>query len=155
MAVRIPAEQMLRCAARGFVEALECGELYGLSPSHVAGRPVAHEHLHRRGQRRDRQRDRQRGALVASPATAKAAERIRRRHYESRNNVGGEIHVDQLVPQEAVAEQRGERMHVHHLARAEPEARRVLHPRVDRDHHERAGEARDRDRDPAREVRPR
>ena len=46
-----------------------------------------------------------------------------------------------------------ERVHVDDPAVADPEARRVVHPAVDRDHHERAGEAGDRDRDAGQEVR--
>ena len=41
------------------------------------------------------------------------------------------------------------------LPSLEAEARRVVHPAVDRDHHQRAGEAGDHDRDAAQEVRAR
>ena len=58
----------------------------------------------------------------------------------------------ELVPEVAVAKQRLDGMHVDRLAVAQPEAGRVIHPAVDRDHRQRAGEAGDRDRDAAGEV---
>ena len=59
------------------------------------------------------------------------------------------------MPEVAVLEQRRERVHVHRAAVHEPEAARVVHPGVDGDHHQRAGEARDDDRDPGQDVRAR
>ena len=61
----------------------------------------------------------------------------------------------ELVPEVAVLEQRGERVHVDDLAVLEPEAAGMVHPAVDGDHHQRAGEAGEHDRDAAREVRAR
>ena len=61
----------------------------------------------------------------------------------------------EFVPEIAVAEQRRQRVHVHGLAIPEREAAWMVHPGVDRDHHQRAGETGDCDRDPAREMRAR
>ena len=54
-----------------------------------------------------------------------------------------------------VAEERGDRIHVDHTAALEAEPRRVLHPRVHRQDHERARDPRDGDRNAAQEVQSR
>jgi hypothetical protein len=76
------------------------------------------------------------------------AERVAAGQDEAADHVAGDVHVDQLVPQVGVFEQRLDRVHVDHSAAAEPKPSEVVHPGVDRDHHQRAGEPGDHDRNP-------
>ena len=151
----VPAEDVLRCPLGGLLQTLDRRQLDRLGGGDVAGRPIADQHLHGRGQRCDRQRDRQGCALVASPAAAQPAHRVGSGEEKPGDDVAGDVHVRELRPQEAVAEQRRERMDVEHPAVLEPESRRMIHPGVDGDHHQRPGEACDRDRYAAAEVCPR
>ena len=74
---------------------------------------------------------------------------------EAGDDVAGEVHVHDLVPEVVVAEQRCQRPDVRDATLLEREPTRTVHPGVDRDHHQRAGEPRDHDRDPGQEVRTR
>ena len=102
--------------------------------------------------RRDRQRDHQRCALVASPAPAQAADRVGAGDEEAGDDVAGDVHVHELVPEVAVGEQRPQGVDVDDMPADEAEAGRMVHPGVDGDDHQRAGEARQHDRDPRRQV---
>ena len=63
--------------------------------------------------------------------------------------------MDELGPQVGVAEQGGDRIDVDRTAVLEPEPGRALHPRVHRQHHERAGDPREGDRHAAQQVQSR
>ncbi len=155
LAVVVPAAERQRRAALGVADALERGELRRLGLRDLARRPVADDELHRRGERRDRQRDRQRDPLVAAPAPAQPPDRVRARHEEARDDEPREVHVHELVGDVRVAEQRLDGIDVGDLAVDEGEAAGVVHPRVDRQHEQRAGHPREHDRKPAEEVRAR
>ena len=58
----------------------------------------------------------------------------------------------ELVPEVRVAEERRPRVHVDRAAVHQAEPARVVHPAVDGDHHQRAGDAGDHDDDAARQV---
>jgi hypothetical protein len=73
--------------------------------------------------------------LLRSPP--EPAHGVRGGQQEAGDEVGGDVHVGELRPQVRVGEQRLDRLDVDDLAvRAQPEAGRVLHPRIDRDHHQ-------------------
>ena len=60
----------------------------------------------------------------------------------------------ELRPQVRVAEQRAPRLDVYRAPVLQPEPGRIVHPRVDGDDEQRAGEARDHDGDAAQQVQP-
>src|SRR5206468_3332042 len=119
-------EHVYRGAARRPVEPFEGRELDRLCPRDLAPIPVADDDLHRRTERRNGERDCERRALVAAPTPTEAAERVGGRDEEARNDVAGQIHVDELVPEVAVAEERLHRMHVDDFASTEIEAGRMI-----------------------------
>jgi hypothetical protein len=90
--------------------------------------------------------------VVAAPPAAQPADRVATGEDEAGDHERGEIHVHELVCQEAVAEQRCHRLDVDHPAALHAETRRVLHPCVDRDHGEGTGDTGDHDRQAADEV---
>ena len=71
---------------------------------------------------------------------------------EAGDDVAGDVHVDKLMPEVVIAEQRLERLHVGDAAPNEREASRVVHPGIHRQDHQRARKAGRDDRDPAEEV---
>jgi hypothetical protein len=151
----VQAEQMLGGTLGGVRESFHRGQLDGLVNRHVPGRPVTDDDLKRRGDAGGGQRDAERGALVAAAPAAQERPRVRAAEQEAADDVGGEVHVDVLAPEQRVVEQRLPRVHVDRAAILEGEPGRVVHPAVDRDDEQRAGHARDGDRNAAREVRPR
>src|SRR5690348_6160426 len=151
----VPAEQVLGRAARGDSEALHRGQLDRLGLAHVPGGPVAHHDLKRGRDGGRGQRDAEPGPLVPPPPSAQEGPGVGARHQEARHDVGREVHMHVLGPEERVREKRRPRMRVHRLPVAQREPGRVVHPRVDRDDEERARDARHRDRDPGPEVQPR
>src|SRR5438445_6438710 len=96
---------MDRRASRGLAEPFERRELRRLLVGDRAPVPVADDYLDRRRERRDRERNGERRALVAAPATTQARECVRGCKDEAGDHVSGEGHVDELVPEVAVAEQ--------------------------------------------------
>jgi hypothetical protein len=151
----IQAEQVLGGALGGVREPFHRGQLDRLVDRHVTGRPVTDDDLKRRGDAGGRHRDAERGALVAAAPAAQERPRVRAAEQEAADDVGGEVHVDVLAPEQRVVEQRLPRVHVDRAAAAEGETGRVVHPAVDRDDEERARHAGDGDRNAAREMRPR
>jgi hypothetical protein len=151
----VEAEQVLGGALRGVRESFHRGQLDRLVDRYVAGRPVTDDDLKRRGDAGGRHRDAERGALVAAASAAQERPRVRAAEQETADDEGGEVHVDVLAPEQRVVEQRLPRVHVDRAAVAEGEPGRVVHPAVDGDDEQRAGHARDGDRDPAQKVRPR
>src|SRR5204863_4489061 len=91
-------------------------------------------------------------ALVAARAPAQTTDRVGGGDQEAGDDVTGEIHVDELVPEVAVAKERLPRMHVDGFAVTQMEAGRMIHPAIDRDHRQRPGDAGNRDRDAASEM---
>ena len=131
LTVDIPAEQVLGGAPGGVGQTFERGELGRLFSGDVAGHPIADHDLNRGRHRGHGGRNRERGALVAPPVAAQTLDGVRGGEQKARDDVPADVHVDELVPEEAVAKQRGERVHVDGAAVHEPEAGRVLHPGVD------------------------
>ncbi len=151
----VPAEQVHRSAPARVLETLERSQLHRLGLGNRAAGPVADEDLDGGGKRRDRERDQERSALVPPPPAAQPAPGVDARHEEAGDDVAGEIHVDELVPEVRVREEGAPRVHVDDSPVAKCETGRVVHPRVDRDHHRRADEARDRHGHPGEKVQPR
>ena len=149
----VEAAERERRAARGLLQPFHRGQLDRLALGDLAPGPVADDHLHRRAQRRERERHDERGAVVVVALALQPRERVDAGDDEPADEVAREVHVDQLVPHVRV-QQRLPRARVEHLAvRREVEPDRVVHPAVDRDHVERAREAREHDRDAGQEVR--
>ena len=148
----VPPQHVLRRAPARLVQPFDSRKLDGLCHCHVPGRPIPDSDLHWGCQRRDRQRDRQRRALVAPPAPAQSRERVRGGEDETGDDISGDVHVDQLVPEVRVLKQRSERVNVDDLPSAQAKPAGMVHPGVDCDHHQRPGEAADHDRDPAQQV---
>ena len=148
----VPAEEVERGALRRLRQALEGGQLDRLVGGHRAARPVADHDLDRRGQAGDRQRHDHPGADVLGAVAAQPGHRVDAGHGEPDDHVAGEVHVGELVPEEAV-EQRRPRVDVRDRAVDDVEADGVIHPAVDGQHGERAGQAGDDDRQADQEVR--
>ena len=102
----VPAQQVLRRSAGGLTESFQGGQLGRLIAGDLARGPVTDHHLQRRGDRRGRQRHRQRGALITAPATAQKSPGICAGDQETGDDVTGEVHVHELMPEKGVAEQR-------------------------------------------------
>ena len=151
----VPAEQVLGRAPGGGGQALHRRQLDRLVDRHVAGGPVADDHLQRRRHRGGRHRDAERNPLIPAAPPAQEAPGVRARQQETADDEGGEVHVRVIAPEHRVVEQRPPRMHVHRPAVLQGESRRVVHPAVDRDDEERPRDPGDRDRDAAPEVHPR
>ena len=92
--------------------------------------------------------------LVTASAAAQPGEGVDGGGEEAGDDEAGDVHVDELVPQVVVAEERVKRADVADAAAFEHEAARVVHPGVYGDHHQGAHEAGDDDGDAAQEVRP-
>jgi hypothetical protein len=150
----VVAEDVLGGPLRGLREALHRRQLDRLVLRDVPGRPVADDHLQRRGDAPGGHRDAQRRALVAAAPPAEHRPRVHAREQESAHDVGGEVHVDVLAPEHRVVEQGLPGVDVGSPAVDQREARRVIHPPVDRDHEERPRHAGDRDGDAGQEVEP-
>src|SRR5207245_9031184 len=88
-------------------------------------------------------------AAAASPPEAPG---VHAGHEETGDDVAGEVHVHELVPEVWIAEERRPRLRVDRPAIAQIEAARVVHPPVDRDDEERPGDARDPARNTSEEV---
>jgi hypothetical protein len=151
----VPAEQVLGRAPGGRRQAFHRRQLDRLVDGDVAGGPVAHDHLQRRRDGGGGHRDAEGGPLVPSAPPAQHRPRVHPGQQEPADDVGREVHVRVLAPEHRVVEQRPPRVHVDRAAVRQREARRMIHPAVDRDDEERAGDARDRDRDAAPEMQPR
>jgi hypothetical protein len=80
-------------------ESLERGQLRGLALGHVARGPVADEDLERGGDGGGGQGNGQRGALVAPPASVQAPDGVDGGDDEAHDQVAGQVHVGDLVPQ--------------------------------------------------------
>ena len=151
----VPAEQVLGGAPGGLCQAFHRGELDRLVGRDVAGRPVADDHLQRRGDARGGHRDAERRPLVAAAAAPQERPGVGAGEQEAGHDVGGEVHVRVLAVEHRVGEQRLPWVHVGRPAVGQGEPGRVVHPGVDGDDEERAGDAGDRDREAGQEVRPR
>ena len=151
----VPAEQVLGGAPGGLCQAFHRGELDRLVGRDVAGRPVADDHLQRRGDARGGHRDAERRPLVAAAAAPQERPGVGAGEQEAGHDVGGEVHVRVLAVEHRVGEQRLPWVHVGRPAVGQGEPGRVIHPGVDGDDEERAGDAGDRDREAGQEVRPR
>jgi hypothetical protein len=149
----VPAEQVLGGAPGGLREAFDRGELDRLVGSHVAGRPVPDDHLERRGDARGRHGDAERRALVAAAAAPQERPGVGAGEQETAHDIGGEVHVGVLAVEHRVGEQRPPGVHVGRAAVDQREPGGVVHPGVDRDDEERAGDAGHRDREAGQEVR--
>jgi hypothetical protein len=150
----VPTAEVHGCACRRFVQALERGQLGRLLAGDRPADPVARNDLHRSGQRGDGQRHDERDALVPPAPAPQPRNGVDRGGQEAGDDVAGEVHVDGLGPDVLVSEQRLEWADIGDPAGLEREAARVVHPGVHRDHHQRAGEAGDHDRDTSQEMRP-
>ena len=151
----VPAADVDRRTSLGFAQSFERRELGGLVLGDLSRDPVADDDLGRRGQRSRRERHRERSGHVATPAAAQPCPRISAGDQEPDNHVSREVHVDELGPQIRVPKQRRYRLHVDRVAALKPEPGRVLHPRVHRQDHERAGNPREGYRNAAQEMQSR
>jgi hypothetical protein len=150
----VPAEQVLGRAPGGCREAFYRGELGRLVRGHVAGRPVADDDLERRGDGRGCHGDAECGALVAAAAAAQERPGVGAGDQEAAHDEGGEVHVRVLAVEHRVGEQRLPGVDVRGPPIDQGEPGGMVHPGVDRDDEERAGDAGHRDRDAGQEVRP-
>jgi len=151
----VPAEQVLGGAPGGLCQAFHRGELDRLVGRDVTGRPVADDHLQRRGDARGRHRDAERRPLVTAAAASQECPGVGTAYQEAGHDVGGEVHVRVLAVEHRVGEQRPPRVHVGRPAVDQGEPGRVVHPGVDGDDEERAGDAGERDREAGQEMRSR
>ena len=150
---RAAAEDVLGDVRVGLLHALHRRELDRLVLGDRTSGGVAHRQLDRRRDAGDRQRDQQSEPVMAVAPPAQHAHRVDGRDQEAGDHVRGEDHVRDLVGHRRV-EDHLQRLDVGDLAAGERVALRLVHPRVDGDHRERAPESRDRYRDAGPEVRP-
>ena len=143
---------MHRGACRRPSEPLHRGELHRLARRDLARDPIADHDLQRGGDCGGRERDRERRPLVTAAPSTQEAPSVNARHEETGDDVAGEVHVHELVPEVRIAEERRPRLRVDRPAIAQIEAAGVVHPTVDRDDEERPGDPRDHDRNAGEEV---
>ena len=135
----VPAADVDRGARLGLAQPLERGELGGLVLGDLSRDPVAHDDLDGRGERGRGERDGERHASRSgSGGRAATTTRTAPATRKPDDDVGRQVHVDELRPQVRVAEQGGHRLDVDRTPVLQPEPRRVVHPRVDREDHQRA-----------------
>src|SRR6185437_8050819 len=152
----VPAEYMDGRALRRLTESFQGCELGRLRGRDRATVPVTNEDLYDRGESRNRERNRECRPLVTAPVALQPPKGVGPGKHEAGHHVAGDVHVHQFVQEVPVAEERAHRMHVDDVAAAgKTKAGGMVHPPVDRDHRQRAGETGDRDRDAAREMRAR
>ena len=95
--------------------------LTGWRSRDLAPGPVADDDLRGRGQRGEAERHDEAGAVVRVALAAQVGRGVHAGDDEARDDVAGQVHVDQLVPHVPV-EQCGEGLRVDHLAVADAEA---------------------------------
>ena len=116
---------------------------WSLAIARAAVSPTAE--LDRRRDAGDRERDQQSEPVMAVAPPAQHADGVDGGDQEAGDHVRGENHVRNLVGHRRV-EDHLEGLHVGDLPARERVALRLVHPRVDGDHRERAPEPRERDR---------